>query len=523
MRGRNRAQASLGAMNQATSSTGPAPARGAGGSATRNGRFDFLDALRGIAAVAVVLQHSAEALWPGYLRFSIGTFRLGEFGVVLFFLVSGFIIPASLEKYGSVGKFWVGRFFRLFPLYWVCLLGAVVLSYAGRFVFSAEFDEHPVRWFAVNASMVQDFVAGPLIIGASWSLAYELVFYLAMSILLIVGLNRRSVPISVTVLALAGVAGAWIPSRLDTGHGLPGVLTVLSATAAIALYVAFHARGGPRQAALGVGLVLVTVPLALNQPERLWFSLLLFGTMTVGTVMYRLMKGGVRPSVAWSIFVGAVFMVAVLHRTYVTPHMEGLGDAFVTWRSDSLTFAVAYGVFAVGFLLRNLSWPRVMTYLGTISYSLYLVHTLVLYGTPWVPMSVAERLHVDYKVATLVVWLTLSVAVASLTYRYVERPFQALGHRLTKRPIATTGGNAADALTSPRAVGPQVAAGGAVAPGASRATGLDEDIRPDDREADPERASLGPVGALDPVGASTEQDPLATGESPTPDARRSDR
>ena len=102
-------------------------ARAAPTTRLRKGRFEFLDALRGIAAMALVLQHSAEFIWPAYLKFSIEVVRPGEFGVVLFFLVSGFIIPASIEKYASLGRFWVGRFFRLFPLYWACVLAALLL------------------------------------------------------------------------------------------------------------------------------------------------------------------------------------------------------------------------------------------------------------------------------------------------------------------------------------------------------------------------------------------------------------
>ncbi|TGY84797.1 acyltransferase family protein [Cellulomonas shaoxiangyii] len=398
------------------------------------GRFDFLDALRGIAAMAVVLQHAAEFLWPGYLRFSIDTFRLGEYGVVLFFLVSGFIIPASLEKYGSVGRFWVGRFFRLFPLYWFCLLAALVLAWWGRFHLSEDFLASPVAWGVVNATMVQQFIDGPLVIGASWSLAYELVFYLGMSILLLVGLNRRSVPIAVTLLGAAGVVGAWVPGRLVTGdHGAAGLLTVASATAAVVVFIAFRA-GGPRSAIVGAGLAVLAVPLALNQPERAWFSLLLFGTMAVGTVMYRMMTADLRPWIGWTVLGGAVLVAAVLHRVYVTPHVEPIAGAFVTWKPEALTFAAAYGTFALGYLLRGRRWPGVLAYLGRISYSLYLVHTLVLYATPWWSPAVAERVGVDQRVLTFLTWVGVTVAVSAVTYRFVEAPFHNLGRRLTRRP-----------------------------------------------------------------------------------------
>ena len=45
----------------------------------------------------------------------------------VFFLVSGYIVPASLERKGSVRGFWVSRVFRLYPLYLVALVTAILL------------------------------------------------------------------------------------------------------------------------------------------------------------------------------------------------------------------------------------------------------------------------------------------------------------------------------------------------------------------------------------------------------------
>src|SRR5207237_10271908 len=81
-------------------------------------RLQFLDAVRGIAAFTVAVQHTVETVSPSYLKWSHEVFRPGEWGVILFFVSSGFIIPVSLERYRSVGRFWIGRFFRLYPLYW---------------------------------------------------------------------------------------------------------------------------------------------------------------------------------------------------------------------------------------------------------------------------------------------------------------------------------------------------------------------------------------------------------------------
>lgn len=51
-------------------------------------------------------------------------FDPGIFGVVAFFLVSGYIVPASLERRGDVQAFWIGRLFRLYPLCAVVFVAA---------------------------------------------------------------------------------------------------------------------------------------------------------------------------------------------------------------------------------------------------------------------------------------------------------------------------------------------------------------------------------------------------------------
>jgi len=147
--------------------------------------------------MVVVVQHALELVWPAWARFSFSWFRPGEFGVVLFFLCSGFIIPASLERHGSQSRFWIGRFFRLYPLYWSALAGALVLHYGfGRYPLDAGFISHPVRAVAGNATMAQDFLGVPLVLGQSWSLAYELAFYGIVSALFVAGAHRRSPPTS---------------------------------------------------------------------------------------------------------------------------------------------------------------------------------------------------------------------------------------------------------------------------------------------------------------------------------------
>src|ERR1700742_1539303 len=90
-------------------------------------RLAWLDALRGIAALCVVFDHLTYSVLQPVRNAVYQWFDPGQYGVFVFFLVSGYIIPASLERRGSIRGFWVSRLFRLYPLYIVALVVAVVL------------------------------------------------------------------------------------------------------------------------------------------------------------------------------------------------------------------------------------------------------------------------------------------------------------------------------------------------------------------------------------------------------------
>ena len=81
-------------------------------------RLDFLDVARGSAALLVLLEHGFPQCFPQYLEFSLANIVLGQAGILVFFMISGFVIPKSLESGQSNTTFWQRRFFRLFPVYW---------------------------------------------------------------------------------------------------------------------------------------------------------------------------------------------------------------------------------------------------------------------------------------------------------------------------------------------------------------------------------------------------------------------
>ena len=128
-------------------------------------RLRELDALRGVAAVAVLLFHlSCKGGWTVRIPW-------GHYGVELFFVISGFVILMTMERCQNVPEFLVSRLTRLYPAYWCAVLftAAVVAMLAP--------DPASLRQIAVNLTMLQQFVYVPTLDPSYWTLALELVFY----------------------------------------------------------------------------------------------------------------------------------------------------------------------------------------------------------------------------------------------------------------------------------------------------------------------------------------------------------
>ncbi len=90
---------------------------------TGRGRLVEVDALRGLAAIAVVLYHFTTRFGEIYRDnpSASASFPEGYYGVNLFFIISGFVIFMTLERTKQPMDFVVSRFSRLFPAYWFAI------------------------------------------------------------------------------------------------------------------------------------------------------------------------------------------------------------------------------------------------------------------------------------------------------------------------------------------------------------------------------------------------------------------
>lgn len=135
-----------------------------------NTRLVWIEWVRGIAALVVVLSHFLDGVVPAFHDFSREVFDPGRAGVVAFFLVSGFVIPLSYRRQ-STNVFIVRRLTRLYPIYWIVLVVTALLSARADWTSPAWWGE-----LLLNATMLQQLFMASMITVA-WTLTIEIIYY----------------------------------------------------------------------------------------------------------------------------------------------------------------------------------------------------------------------------------------------------------------------------------------------------------------------------------------------------------
>jgi peptidoglycan/LPS O-acetylase OafA/YrhL len=320
----------------------------------------------------VLMEHGLERWLPGFGRWSGANGSLGTSGVVAFFLVSGFIIPVSIERQRSLTRFWLGRLFRLAPLYYASFVAYLLLvHFHFRYGLAPFDDSHSTRFVIGNLLMVQDFLHVKCALGNYWTLTYELVFYALCSILFYFKMSQKLLLWTWAVISIFFLVN--LSSALLLHQTLSAGRMGLVALAFYGTLLQRHFSGGPIPDDLRILAVVYCVAFA---------------------------------SIFWLHY--SIYPVDIGER-----YMRSAFGSDVSWAGGVLLFLGFYR-------LRHKELPGALLWLGRISYSVYLVHDLVLVLLPgWLPLWLGMFLLVA---ATL--------AFSQLTYWSIERPMVMLQHRL---------------------------------------------------------------------------------------------
>lgn len=357
-----------------------------------------LDAIRGIAILGVVIYHGLYfsrdlSVFTPLQRKLLLPVAAGQFGVALFFVLSGFLITGILldsrKRPDYYKQFYIRRALRILPLYYLILLILIAAHMtSGIFLaLSLVFSSNLVSLFGARMSY-----------GVLWSLAVEEHFYLLWP-----SAVRR---ISSNVLIFMALA-----------------ITILSPL--LRLFCHLHASATH---VVDFGCAFYT----WNVADGLaWGAFLALAVRALGSDRTRVLQMSI------AFFVAAILLTAIGMPLGITTRQTAIGEALqsVPW---SLAFT---GLIGISLLLGTSSWkkfaaPGFLQFFGRISYGLYMYHLLVFAAyyrleqrimpqfaaklTPW------QEMWLRFFIA-----VPAAVGISYISRRYLEEFFLGLKERFT--------------------------------------------------------------------------------------------
>ena len=380
-------------------------------------RFPLLDGLRAIAALSVVVTHTA-----GLTTFNGENDLLGPFtarlnaGVAIFFVLSGFLlyrpwVAARIEgtRPPRLARYARARLLRILPAYWLAL---TVLSLWPGLVgpFTAD-------WWGYYG-LLQNLSTSTLIggLGPAWTLSVELSFYAVLPLYALAcarWLARRpaadQLRVELAVLALLGVGSAVARTLVHLTHPAGVFSFVLPG-----MFLWF---------ALGMILAVLSVHLGRLAPPDLP------GLLRVASE---------RPWVPW---LGAGLVLAGLTRL-------GLPRAFpytyteFGWFVEHWAFALLAVLMVLpaafpgdgrGWPRRLLAWPP-LAWLGLVSYGIYLWHVPL--AAEITETGIAGKVPAGGYVVVTALTVAAAAACAAVSWYLLERPLLRLKHPPRRPPAA---------------------------------------------------------------------------------------
>jgi peptidoglycan/LPS O-acetylase OafA/YrhL len=354
------------------------------------GQIPSLDGIRALSFLLVFLGHAG-----------LGDIVPGQFGVTVFFFLSGYLITTLLrlehEQRGTISlrDFYLRRLLRIFPPFYTAIVGALILTWV---VWGASNPGLAAAPFFAQALHVTNYWAiahterylppGTIVF---WSLAVEEHFYLLFPALFLLLHRQMRLP-AARVAILISICLAVLVWRivLIQGYGTPWQRTYMGTDTRLDSIL------------WGCVLAICGNPIlddsTFNDRTWTWILLPLGLVALLGTFVYR--DATFRET--WRYSIQAVALIPVF---------------VVAIKRPSL------GPFAL------LSWEP-LKQIGVLSYSLYLIHYTIL-GTTW-------KLAPGHPILSGVLAFVVSVALAMLMNRAIEKPCARLRRRLAHAVVRTT-------------------------------------------------------------------------------------
>ncbi|HEX5125704.1 MAG TPA: acyltransferase [Rhodocyclaceae bacterium] len=330
------------------------------------GRIPSLDGLRAVAISIVLLQHFYSNHSFRLLDF-LWRFQLGDLGVRIFFVISGFLITTLLikeqRKHGAINLpgFYLHRVLRIFPAYYLMLAIMAVAAAMGL-------QEYSLSSMLAPATYLSNYFGAPMPVAHTWSLAVEEQFYLLWpGVIVLCGWRR----------------GAWVAIALCIGAVILRTVPYIGAPDIPTLWPRFEVSGD----AIAMGCLYAmwrAREIRLSSRSNAWGAYAASAALTLILLT---------TSFKWPMFWNSIGIVAanclivlILHAAITAPRTLAF-----SWLNSGVT-----------------------VWIGTLSYSLYLWQQVFIYGGFRLPAPLN---------------LIAIFTCALLSYYLVETPFLKLKAR----------------------------------------------------------------------------------------------
>ncbi len=331
-----------------------------------NKRILELDALRGLAAILVVFFH--VTINNDHYSF----FKFGTTGVDLFFLISGFVIFMSIQNINKGIDFIINRISRLYPTYWTAVTITFLLILLKSSYDGVSFNINLVYNFIVNLSMFQFYFRVQDLDGPYWTLVIEMLFYIFILIVFKLKLLNHLNVIGITICLIVVLSINYDPnSKLIKG-------------------------------------IIWWIPLLQFMPLFL-----------AGTVFYKLYQSKENQLQNYLIIVSCLLcQVALFPFVGRSFHFINQFEYFVLLCSYNLLFVLFVNKKLV-FIINKFS-----IFLGTISYSLYLIHQYL--STKILIPYFCDQLGINFWIVVIFINLPIVIGLSALITYKVEIPYSKL-------------------------------------------------------------------------------------------------